>query len=67
MSNYNGIPKGKEKDRLYEPLGISGEPFKGTLKKLVDIEEEKFARGEITKINYEELRKKAKEIDSTQK
>ena len=68
MSNCSGVPKGKEKERLYEPIGIkSNKSFTGVLKTLVDIEEEKFSKGEITKINYEELRKKAKEMNSTQK
>ena len=67
MSNCTGIPKGKEKERLYEPIGIkSNKSFTGVLKTLVDIEEDKFAKGEITKIDYEELRNKAKEINSTQ-
>lgn len=61
MSNCNGIPKSKEKDRLYEPIGIkTNKSFTGVLKTLVDIEEEKFAKGEITKIDYKELRSKAK-------
>ena len=54
MSICTGIPKGKEEDRLYEPIGIKpNKSFTGALKTLVDIEEEKFAKGEITKIDYE--------------
>lgn len=68
MSICTGIPKGKEEDRLYEPIGIKpNKSFTGALKTLVDIEEEKFAKGEITKIDYEELRNKAKEMNGTQK
>ena len=34
---FNGIPKGKEKNRLYEPIVIKmEEPFTGVLKKLVE-------------------------------
>lgn len=66
---FNGIPKGKEKNRLYEPVVMEmGEPLTGILKKLVEEAEEQFANGEINSIDYEELRKKAKKIeDSTQK
>lgn len=66
---FNGIPKGKEKNRLYEPIVIKmEEPFTGVLKKLVEEAEEQFAKGKINLIDYEELRKKAKEIEnSTQK
>ena len=66
---FNGIPKGKEKKRLYEPVVMEmGEPLTGILKKLVEEAEEQFAKGEINSIDYEELRKKAKKIeDSTQK
>lgn len=66
---FNGIPKGKEKNRLYEPVVMEmGEPLTGILKKLVEEAEEQFAKGEINSIDYEKLRKKAKKIeDSTQK
>ena len=66
---FNGIPKGKEKNRLYEPIFIKTvKPLTGVLKELVDKAEEQFAKGEINSIDYEELRKKAKEIEnSTQK
>lgn len=66
---FNGIPEGKEKNRLYEPVVMKmGEPLTGILKKLVEEAEEQFAKGEINSIDYEELRKKAKKIeDSTQK
>lgn len=40
--NFNGIPKGKEKNRLYEPIAVSVvKPFTGVLKKLVDVAEGK--------------------------
>lgn len=67
--NFDGIPKGKEKNRLYEPITIKViKPIKGVLKELVDEVEEKFSKGEINSIDYEELRKKAIEIEnSTQK
>lgn len=67
--NFDGIPKGKEKNRLYEPIVVEVvEPITGILKKLVDEAEEKFSKGEINSIDYEELRKKAIEIEnSTQK
>lgn len=66
---FNGIPKEKEKNRLYEPVVMEmAEPLTGILKKLVEEAEEQFAKGEINSIDYEELRKKAKKIeDSTQK
>ena len=65
IMNFNGIPKGKEKNRLYEPIAVSVvKPFTGVLKKLVDEAEEKFAKGEIDLIDYEELRKQAKEIET---
>lgn len=66
---FSGIPKEKEKNRLYEPVVMEMvEPFTGILKELVDKAEEQFAKGKINSIDYEELRKKAKEIeDSTQK
>lgn len=58
------IPKGKEKHPLYEPIGVKAvEPYTGTLKKLVDEANEKFRKGEINLIDFEELRSKAKEID----
>lgn len=63
--NFNGIPKGKEKNRLYEPIAVEiVEPYTGVLKKLIVEAEEKFAKGEIDLIDYEELRKQAKEIET---
>ena len=38
-------------------------PFTGILKELVDEEHRKFDKGEINIIDYEELRKKAKELE----
>jgi hypothetical protein len=66
---FNGIPKGKEKNRLYEPVVMEMmEPLTGVLKELVEEAEEQFEKGEINSIDYEELRKKAKEIQrNTQK
>lgn len=59
------IPKGKERSRLYEPIAIKViSPYTGVLKELVDIEERKFRNKEINLIDYEELRKKAKEIEN---
>ncbi len=58
------MPKGKEKDRLYEPISIEiVEPFTGILKELINEEHRKFDRGEVSVIDYEELRKKAKELE----
>lgn len=63
--NFNGIPKGKEKNRLYEPIAVEiVEPYTGVLKKLIVEAEEKFAKGKIDLIDYEELRKQAKEIET---
>lgn len=62
------IPKGKEKNRLYEPIVIDksrSTPYTGILKKLVDEEELKFKNGEINLIDYEKLRKKALEIENS--
>lgn len=64
------IPKDKEKDRLYEPIAIDKDksiPFTGILKKLVDEEQRKFENGKINIIDYEKLRKKAKEIENSTK
>lgn len=64
------IPKNKEKNRLYEPIAIDKNksiPFTGTLKKLVEEEERKFENGEINLIDYEKLRKQAKEIENSTK
>ena len=59
---FNGIPKGKEKNRLYEPVVMEMmEPLTGVLKELIEEAEEQFAKGEINSIDYEELRKKTKE------
>lgn len=64
--NFNGIPKGKEKNRLYEPLTIKTvKPFTGILRELVDNAEEQFEKGEIDSIDYEKLRKKANEIENS--
>ncbi len=60
------MPKGKERDRLYEPMWPNPKksvPFTGILKELVDEEERKFDKGEVSVIDYEELRKKAKELE----
>lgn len=66
--NFNGIPKGKERNRLYEPIAVEVvKPFTGVLKKLVTEAEEKFEKGEIDLIDYEELRKQAKEIEKNSK
>lgn len=63
--NFNGIPKGKEKNRLYEPIAVEiVEQYTGVLKKLIVEAEEKFAKGKIDLIDYEELRKQAKEIET---
>lgn len=64
------IPKNKEKNRLYEPIAIDKNksiPFTGILKKLVEEEERKFENGEINLIDYERLRKQAKEIENSTK
>ena len=60
------LPEGKERDWLYEPMWQNLEksvPFTGILKELVDEEHRKFDKGEINIIDYEELRKKAKELE----
>nr|DAH18380.1 MAG TPA: hypothetical protein [Caudoviricetes sp.] len=64
------VPKNKEKNRLYEPIAIDknkSTPFTGILKRLVEEEERKFENGKINLIDYENLRKKAKEIENSTK
>ena len=62
------MPKGKEKDRLYEPIAIEVEKssiYTGILKKLVEEAENKFENEEINLIDYEELRQKAKQLEES--
>jgi hypothetical protein len=64
------VPKNKGKNRLYEPIAIDknkSTPFTGILKRLVEEEERKFENGKINLIDYENLRKKAKEIENSTK
>lgn len=64
------IPKNKEKNRLYEPIAIDKNKsisFAGVLKKLVEEEKKKFESGKVNLIDYENLRKKAKEMEKSTK